>query len=123
MDSTPVKFSDTKAVSPLRKLLMNCDIQHMFDFLHRIHVPVTVSCHFKSKNRMLFTCRIFIQRTASDGGIETLREYVASYSQNDTKGSAKLVVADALSKFLIGEQRDFHEFSAFLHKKGEKNGN
>ncbi len=101
------RFTDRKTVTPLRKLLCELDVEALLTFLGRIGVPFTLSCHFRSRHRQLYECRIFIQERADSGEYRTVREYIAT--ANEPKGnSARTVMANALARFLIGEQCDFH---------------
>ena len=117
MDEKTLKTGDRQIVSALRKLLSDTKLEDLFTFMHRIYVPITLSCHFKSKHRRAFECRVFVQERNELGCYETVREYTSSFMEGEPGGSARHVVSDAIARFLIGEQRDFHEFERGLYAK------
>lgn len=81
-----------KAISPLRRLLMNSSVDGLLGFLHQMKVQYVL----KRDSNGHYEMKIF-----RDG---MLRYQAASGT------SAKSAVADALAQFLSGEQKDFHGY-------------
>lgn len=85
--------NEHKAISPLRFMLMQLSLDDLFAFLHRMHLRYMLKCGKDNHYR------------ASIQGYGTLR-----YSGVSEK-SPKAALTDALAKFLVKEEHDYHEYS------------
>jgi hypothetical protein len=83
---------NAKAISPLRRLLMNSSVDGLLDFLHQMNVQYVL----KRDPNGHYDMKIF-------------RDGMMRYQAASGK-SAKSAVADALAQFLVGEQKDFHGY-------------
>lgn len=82
-----------KAISPLRRMLMELTMDATFAFLHQMHLRYMV----KSGKDSCYRANVQGYRTVRYSGV--------------SNKSAHSALADALAKFLIHEQQDYHEYS------------
>lgn len=83
---------DAKSISPLRRLLMASDLDSLLAFLHQMKIQFVLKRESNGHYEMNIFGHGILQYRASSGR------------------SAKSAVADALAKFLTGEQKDFHQY-------------
>lgn len=81
-----------KAVSPLKRLLMITDLEHLLSFLHQLGIQYTISRQIKGH----YYAAIY-------------REGMVRY-QSSSPNSPKSALCDALAAFLVGEKKDYHEY-------------
>ena len=84
--------SDAKAISPLRRLLMNSTVDGLLEYLHQMKVQYVL----KREANGHYDMKIF-------------RDGMMRYQAASGK-SPKSAIADALAQFLSGEQKDFHGY-------------
>lgn len=82
-------------VSPLKQLLIGIPTDTLLLFLNRIRVHYSISRHPSEKTT---------RYTAKISGAQMLKYEAISFT------SAKAALCNALAQFLIGEQRDIHEY-------------
>src|SRR5688572_15191040 len=84
--------SEARAISPLRRLLMNSTVDGLLGFLHQMSIQYVL----KREPNGHYDMKIF-------------RDGMMRYQAASGK-SAKSAIADALAQFLSGEQKDFHGY-------------
>lgn len=97
-------MSEQKIVSGLQKLLMECDIEPLLNFLHRLHIRYTIV----GNEGGMFKMRIF-------------KEGMLAYEGASNK-SVRSAICDAIAKFLINEQGDYHAFMDFRIREVKRHG-
>ena len=104
--STEPTERERKIVTPLNRMLMHGDLESALSFLAKIGVRYTICGNLKVTDKDIIghhTCRIFVQKK-EHGNIQTIVEYIGGGA------SAKAAVCDALSKFLVIEEHDYHDY-------------
>ena len=86
-------------VTALHKLLIETSLERLYEFLHRLHMRVTVT----TTDKGLYVCRVFKQENI-DGEVRT----VESYSQGGKTPHAAIV--NAIADFLAFSDGDFHDY-------------
>jgi hypothetical protein len=83
-----------KSISPLRKMLNNLSVDDLLQFLQEIDL-----------------CYTIIRKQDKSYEICLRQEGMVDYKISGGKQSVKACIADALARFLINEQKDYHCYS------------
>ncbi len=87
-------MTDSKIITPLRRLLMEVPMDDLFAFIDQMHLQFSFVCERGSEVKRM---KLF-----QDGTLV--------YEAGGNNSSSHAIVADCLAKFLVGERKDFHDY-------------
>jgi hypothetical protein len=102
--------SKQKVVTALGKFLMNVPLENQLSFLASIGVRYTISGNARGldKGSGFHECKIFIQEK-HEGQHVTVEKYTGTNGR-----SVKGAVANAMAKFFVAEEHDYHDYKALF---------